>query len=108
MTTAPLRDNDVRQLARLGLVTGYDLRLPDMFRVLNALGAVIGVVPAAWPLSRVAHCPLPGKARAVENESYVVQRNDGGSHKGIALVAPTRWSRQRVRFSPKRVLAKLC
>jgi predicted amidohydrolase len=85
MTTVPLLDNDERQLARLGLATCYDLRFPEMFRVLNALGATIVVVPAAWPLSRVAHWTLLGKARAVENQSYVVQCNDGGSHQGLAM-----------------------
>ncbi len=85
MTTAPLLDRDEMQLARLGLATCYDLRFPEIFRVLSALGATVVVIPAAWPLARVSHWSLLGKARAVENQSYVIQCNDGGSHQGIAM-----------------------
>ncbi|WP_330474590.1 nitrilase-related carbon-nitrogen hydrolase [Terrabacter sp. C0L_2] len=80
----------------LGFATCYDLRFPEMFRNLAAdEGAGMLIVPAAWPLERVEHWSLLGRARAVENQAWVLQCNTAGTHRGITMgghsqvIAPT-------------------
>lgn len=81
--------------ATVGLATCYDLRFPELFRGLGELGAGLVVVPAAWPLPRVEHWRLLGRARALENQTWVIQCNTAGSHRGLTMgghsqvVAPT-------------------
>lgn len=81
--------------ASLGLATCYDLRFPELFRGLVDEGIGIVVVPAAWPLPRVEHWRLLGRARAIENQIWVLQCNTAGTHRGLAMgghsqvVAPT-------------------
>ena len=67
---------------RIGLATCYDLRFPELFRRLLDDGAQVVVVPAAWPAARVAHWTLLGRARAVEDQLFVVQCNTAGTHAG--------------------------
>ena len=71
-----------RPPVRLGLATCYDLRFPEMFRLLLDAGARVVVVPAAWPAPRVAHWTLLGRARAVEDQVFVVACNTAGTHAG--------------------------
>ncbi len=66
----------------LGLSTCYDLRFPELYRALLDRGADAFVVPAAWPEPRVEHWRLLGRARAVENQCFVVQCNTAGEHSG--------------------------
>lgn len=70
---------------RLGLATCYDLRFPEMFRLLLDLGCDAFVVPAAWPAARVEHWELLGRARALENQCFMIQCNTAGSHAGIEM-----------------------
>lgn len=67
-------------VVRLGLATCYDLRFPEMFRRLLDEGAQVVLVPAAWPAARVEHWTLLGRARAIENQVFVVQANTAGTH----------------------------
>jgi predicted amidohydrolase len=69
----------------VGLATCYDLRFPELFRLLLDAGAQLVIVPAAWPSPRVEHWRLLGRARAVENQSIVVQCNTGGTHAGVRM-----------------------
>jgi predicted amidohydrolase len=69
-------------VVRLGLATCYDLRFPEMFRRLLDEGAQVMLVPAAWPSARVEHWTLLGRARALENQVFVVQVNTAGTHAG--------------------------
>jgi len=68
-----------------GLATCYDLRFPEQFRLLLDAGAALVLVPAAWPSPRVEHWRLLGRARAVENQTFVVQCNTGGTHAGVEM-----------------------
>jgi predicted amidohydrolase len=70
---------------RLGLATCYDLRFPELFRLLLDAGAAVVVVPAAWPAARVAHWTLLARARAVEDQVFVVACNTAGTHSGHAM-----------------------
>ncbi|PCK23177.1 apolipoprotein acyltransferase [Rhodococcus qingshengii] len=79
----------------VGLGTCYDLRFPEMFRSLTDEGSSMLIVPAAWPLERVEHWRLLGRARAVENQSWMLQCNTAGTHRGVTMgghsqvIAPT-------------------
>ena len=63
-----------------GLSTCYDLRFPELYRQQVDAGAGLFLVPAAWPAARVAHWTLLGRARAVEDQAFVVQCNTAGTH----------------------------
>lgn len=67
----------------LGLATCYDLRFPELFRALLDAGAEILVVPAAWPARRAAHWTLLARARAVEEQAFVLACNTAGTHGGV-------------------------
>ncbi len=69
----------------VGLSTCYDLRFPELYRRLLDAGSQLFVVPAAWPLARVEHWRLLGRARAVENQCVMVQCNTGGTHAGTTM-----------------------
>ncbi|MGP3924496.1 carbon-nitrogen family hydrolase [Streptomyces sp. 8N616] len=66
-----------------GLATCYDLRFPEMFRQLTDAGATLLVVPAGWPARRRAHWTLLARARAVENQAYVLACCSAGTHGGV-------------------------
>ncbi|MBA0052799.1 carbon-nitrogen family hydrolase [Streptomyces sp. AJS327] len=67
----------------LGLATCYDLRFPELFRRLTDAGATVLVVPAGWPDRRAAHWSLLARARAVENQTYVLACGTAGEHAGV-------------------------
>lgn len=65
---------------RLGLITCYDLRFPELTRALAVDGADVLVVPAAWmsgPLKE-DHWSTLLRARAIENTCYVAAADQCG------------------------------
>lgn len=56
----------------------YDLRFPEVFRVASSRGAELMLVIANWPISRVEHWLTLLRARAIENQAYVVGVNRVG------------------------------
>ena len=58
---------------RVGLMTCYDLRFPELSRALSRDGAQVLVVPSAWVAGprKVHHWRTLVTARAIENVSYV-------------------------------------
>jgi predicted amidohydrolase len=65
---------------KLGLTVCYDLRFPELYRVLAVEGAEVVTVPAAFTLfTGKDHWELLLRARAVENQCYVVAANQWGS-----------------------------
>lgn len=68
-----------------GLATCYDLRFPELFRLLVDAGARLVIIPAAWPAPRVEAWRLLGLARAIENQVVVVQCNTAGTHAGVTM-----------------------
>jgi len=56
----------------------YDLRFPEIFRRATRRGAQLFVVIAEWPQERDAHWQALAKARAIENQAYVVAVNRTG------------------------------
>ncbi|TQK53000.1 putative amidohydrolase [Streptomyces sp. SLBN-118] len=67
----------------VGLATCYDLRFPELFRGLVDAGAQAFVVPAGWPARRREHWTLLARARAVENQAYVLACGTAGTHAGV-------------------------
>lgn len=70
---------------RAGLSTCYDLRFPELYRRQLDAGAEVFLVPAAWPLPRVEAWSLLGRARAIENQCYLVACNTAGIHAGTPM-----------------------
>jgi predicted amidohydrolase len=72
-------------LGRVGMTTCYDLRFPELYRVLVDRGAELVVVPAAWPAARLEHWALLTRARAVENQVYLLACNAAGAQGDVRL-----------------------
>lgn len=66
----------------IGLTICYDLRFPELFQALSRKCNCI-VVSANWPESRRDHWLTLLKARAIENQCYVVGCNRTGTGNGI-------------------------
>lgn len=75
---------------RIGSVICYDLRFPEIFQKLSKYCDIIAV-PANWPAKRSEHWKTLLKARAIENQAYIVGINccgnmDGQSYSGDSSV----------------------
>jgi predicted amidohydrolase len=67
----------------VGLTVCYDLRFPELYRLLALAGAELITVPAAFTLvTGKDHWELLLRARAVENQCYVAGANQWGTHLG--------------------------
>jgi nitrilase len=65
--------------ARLGLAVCYDLRFPELFRVQAARGMELLVLPSAFTAhTGAAHWHVLLRARAIENQCWLVAPNHGG------------------------------
>jgi len=62
-------------VGRLGLAICYDLRFPELFRKLALEGAEIFCLPAEWPKPRQEHWRTLIRARAIENQMFMVAAN---------------------------------
>ncbi|RGE46476.1 carbon-nitrogen hydrolase family protein [Comamonas testosteroni] len=66
---------------RLGLSVCYDLRFPELYRMLSAQGADLLLVPSAFTYTTgQAHWEVLLRARAIENQAYVLAPGQGGVH----------------------------
>ncbi|TLM66572.1 MAG: carbon-nitrogen family hydrolase [Deltaproteobacteria bacterium] len=60
---------------KLGLAICYDLRFPELFRKLALDGAEIICLPGEWPTPRQLHWRTLLRARAIENQCFVIAAN---------------------------------
>jgi nitrilase len=68
---------------KIGLSVCYDLRFPELYRRLTAAGAEILAVPSAFTArTGEAHWEVLLRARAIENQCYVVAPGQNGVHPG--------------------------
>jgi predicted amidohydrolase len=63
---------------RTGFAICYDLRFPELFRRYMRDDVQMIVIPSAWPHPRLAHYQTLLRARAIENQCYVVAVNQVG------------------------------
>jgi len=68
---------------RLGLSVCYDLRFPELYRRYSQMGCTMVSVPSAFtvPTGR-AHWEVLLRARAIENQCYVLAAAQSGMHSG--------------------------
>jgi predicted amidohydrolase len=65
----------------LGLSICYDLRFPELYRILAVRGARIFTLPAAFTLTTTReHWEVLVRARAIENQAFVIAANQVGEH----------------------------
>ncbi|MFZ2315183.1 MAG: carbon-nitrogen hydrolase family protein [Gammaproteobacteria bacterium] len=68
-------------VGKLGLGVCYDIRFPEMFRLLQEQGAEVIALPSAFTVKTGhAHWELLVRARAVENGCYMIGAALGGTH----------------------------
>lgn len=68
-------------LGCVGLSICYDLRFPELYRRLLEQGAQLLTVPSAFTkVTGEAHWEVLLRARAIENQCYVLAANQGGVH----------------------------
>jgi predicted amidohydrolase len=70
-------------VGKLGLSVCYDLRFPELYRALAAQGAEVLCVPAAFTArTGQAHWEPLLRARAIENQCFLIAPGQHGSHAG--------------------------
>jgi predicted amidohydrolase len=66
---------------QLGLTVCYDLRFPELFRILAIRGATVFALPAAFTkVTGQAHWEILVRARAIEDQAFVVAAGQVGIH----------------------------
>ena len=66
---------------RLGLAICYDLRFPELFRELSEQGAQMFAIPSSFTaMTGAVHWEVLVRARAIENQVYVLAAAQGGFH----------------------------
>ena len=70
---------------QLAMSTCYDLRFPELFRAQVDDGSQVFLVAAAWPLARLEHWQLFLRARALENQSFLLACNAAGRQGEVEL-----------------------
>ncbi|MGH7856669.1 MAG: carbon-nitrogen hydrolase family protein, partial [Candidatus Binatia bacterium] len=67
-------------LGKIGLSVCYDLRFPELYRALSKDGAEILCIPSAFTFpTGAAHWEPLIRARAIENQAYVIAPNQYGT-----------------------------
>jgi predicted amidohydrolase len=65
----------------VGLTVCYDLRFPELFRILAIRGATVITLPAAFTkITGQAHWEILVRARAIENQAFLVAAGQVGLH----------------------------
>jgi deaminated glutathione amidase len=67
----------------LGMSICYDLRFPELYRILAVRGARVIALPSAFTLATTRdHWEVLVRARAIENQAFVIAANQVGAHPG--------------------------
>ena len=75
-----------RVAVRAGIAICYDLRFPELIRAMAWRGMELLLVPARWPAARDMAWQTLLKARAIENQIFVVGHNARGDEGGHSYV----------------------
>ena len=68
-----------------GIATCYDLRFPELFRLMMEAGATMFLIPSAWPRARIDAWTLFNRVRAHENLAFLFSCNGTGLNEGVNL-----------------------
>lgn len=63
---------------KVSVAVCYDIRFPELIREVSLNGISVLFLPAAWPLKRLKHWQILTRARAIENQIFVVAANSFG------------------------------
>lgn len=63
---------------KIGLSICYDIRFPEIYRAYRKSEADLLINMAAWPMGRAIHWEALSKARAVENQSFMLALTQSG------------------------------
>jgi predicted amidohydrolase len=85
VTTFALRDIDDSVLTEVGLATCYDVRFPELYRKFVDAGVQTVVQVAAWPMRRLSHWVTLCRARAIENQMYLIACAAAGTQAGLEM-----------------------
>ena len=73
--------SETRSGVPLGMTVCYDLRFPELYRILAVRGARVLLVPAAFTkITGRAHWEILIRARAIENQAFLVAADQIGRH----------------------------
>jgi deaminated glutathione amidase len=73
--------SDLADGTRIGLTVCYDVRFPELYRRLAVEGAEVIAIPAAFTLATTRdHWEVLVRARAIEDQCFVVAANQIGEH----------------------------
>ena len=63
---------------KIGLSICYDIRFPELYRRYSSLGVEVFVNVAAWSNTKPEHWDIMHKARAIENQCFMIVANQTG------------------------------
>lgn len=64
--------------AKLGLSVCYDIRFPELYRAYSQVGANVLINMAAWSSTKPVHWEIMHRARAIENQCFMIAVNQAG------------------------------
>lgn len=75
--TKPIKTN----VGKMGMMICYDIRFPEMSRILASSGSEVLVVPSAWVKGKMKeeHWLTINKTRAIENGCYIISPDQVGN-----------------------------
>jgi predicted amidohydrolase len=72
-------------LGKTGLSTCYDLRFPELFRLLVQEQTSAVIVTSGWPKVRIDAWDVLVRARAIENQCWIIACNEIGTQGDVVL-----------------------
>ena len=85
LVTFDLRDRADTPVTKAGLATCYDVRFPEMYRALLDAGVQTVLQVASWPARRVEHWRTLLRARAIEDQIFILACAAVGTQAGIEM-----------------------
>ena len=67
---------------KIGLSICYDIRFPEIYRTYSRAGAEILINTAAWSVTKPEHWDIMHKARAIENQCFMIVADQTGKISG--------------------------